>query len=627
MPYEKLRIPLAVTLGIKSFTGTTINEFSSFMKNMVAEVVGPEPQQKTFARHRPAFISSVTNDYAPFGYQIVDVGGAITGASATGLANDATEYTASIDVDGATNAIAITGSTAQTYTNLLAQLNNDLTGATADIWRGNVRVYSTSTGASSTIDITDTDLFSTLSDYVEIETAVDGQAAGSLSSGRGVYYWESTDTVYMVNDTELLKDSYTHIDFVTTGYKKVYFTEVGTELFITDPQNNEGWTLDSSENLTQISNADFPSTLAHGNATLNGIGYVMDTAGVISGSASEDATSWSSLDQLTAERKPDGGIFIGLHHDNIVAIGPSSIEFFEDVANPTGSVLQRRDDVFYSVGGISGDAVWIAGDVIYFLGTEAKGSLALYKLENYQLTKISSYGVNSYLTNLIYRQSKGVYFSGFQAQGKTYVLINAYDTDNSSYADIYYTFAFDPETGFLYWFTSNLTGVGANDGLQIVDWTLRSGTSAALSRGITSTGTIVSIIDNLSASDSDTGLYVETDYWVTDYAEGDGGVATVDMPIRIRTGFSDNGTALYKHPRCMELAADYPLNDVNILVSWSKTDTRDSSYSTQRTLALGRKRRVTRIGRFQRISYDLEYEDNEPIRLEAIELPVSLAGR
>lgn len=122
--------------------------------------------------------STERTDTSTAGYQVVDVGGAKAGGTATGLANNATVYTASIVVDGVTKAIAITGSTAQTYTTLIAQLNTDLgVSAVAAIVSGNLRVTSATTGDDSSVAITDTDLFDTLTDFVEIDTAVAGNTS------------------------------------------------------------------------------------------------------------------------------------------------------------------------------------------------------------------------------------------------------------------------------------------------------------------------------------------------------------------------------------------------------------------------------------------------------------------
>lgn len=96
------------------------------------------------------------------GFQDAWLTGTITGASATGLSNTLTVYTASVFIDGVLNLIAVTGSAAQTYTTLLTEINADLTGAIATLENsgiansGKIRIKSTSTGRTSTVSITDT---------------------------------------------------------------------------------------------------------------------------------------------------------------------------------------------------------------------------------------------------------------------------------------------------------------------------------------------------------------------------------------------------------------------------------------------------------------------------------------
>lgn len=115
------------------------------------------------------------------GSQIVDVGGAKTGASATGLANDATTYGILVSVDGGVNQqVTVTGSAAQTYTNLLTQINADLTGVTVALVGGNLKFTSATTGASSAVAITNSAgtasnvLLTTLTNYVAVRTATAG---------------------------------------------------------------------------------------------------------------------------------------------------------------------------------------------------------------------------------------------------------------------------------------------------------------------------------------------------------------------------------------------------------------------------------------------------------------------
>lgn len=110
--------------------------------------------------------------------QVINVGDSRVGGDATGLANDATDYDFRVFVDGVLNSINVTGSAAQTYTTLIAEINADLSGATAELLNGNIRIISSSTGTSSSIAITEgvgaDPLLIALTDFVAIESATQG---------------------------------------------------------------------------------------------------------------------------------------------------------------------------------------------------------------------------------------------------------------------------------------------------------------------------------------------------------------------------------------------------------------------------------------------------------------------
>jgi hypothetical protein len=109
------------------------------------------------------------------GVQRVDVGSARTLLSATGLADNATVYTATVSVDGGgAQALTVTGSLAQTYYGLLLQLNLDTAGADWVLFGGDIYAVSDSNGTGSTISISDTDIFSSLTDFVAVDAAVAG---------------------------------------------------------------------------------------------------------------------------------------------------------------------------------------------------------------------------------------------------------------------------------------------------------------------------------------------------------------------------------------------------------------------------------------------------------------------
>ncbi len=114
------------------------------------------------------------------GTQNVSFGVSKAGGDPSGLANDSTVYTATIAVDGGgAQSIAVIGSEAQTFTAVLAQINQDLTGAVSAIVAGEILTTSDSFGVSSTIAIIDTDLFATLTNFSAVDSAAAGTGSGS----------------------------------------------------------------------------------------------------------------------------------------------------------------------------------------------------------------------------------------------------------------------------------------------------------------------------------------------------------------------------------------------------------------------------------------------------------------
>jgi len=98
----------------------------------------------------------------------------------SGLANDSTVYTATINPDGGgAQSIAVVGSEAQTMGTVVDQINQDLTGASAVVIAGGILVTSDTFGASSSIAITDTDLFLTLTNFSAVDSATAGTGGGA----------------------------------------------------------------------------------------------------------------------------------------------------------------------------------------------------------------------------------------------------------------------------------------------------------------------------------------------------------------------------------------------------------------------------------------------------------------
>jgi len=85
-------------------------------------------------------------------------------------------YTASINIDQSTHPISITGQNAQTYTDLINQIQQQITtlAGTVGLVSGNLQVTSNTSGPNSSLVITDTNLFSSLTGYIGINSPVAG---------------------------------------------------------------------------------------------------------------------------------------------------------------------------------------------------------------------------------------------------------------------------------------------------------------------------------------------------------------------------------------------------------------------------------------------------------------------
>lgn len=152
------------------------------------------------------------------GSQVVDVGGAKTGATATGLANSAEVYGFTVSIDGAAaTQISVTGSAAQTYTTLLAEINTDLVGATCVLAGGNLKIISDATGASSSVSITNAAgtasnaLISTLTSFVAVRTASAGTVTNDnwqfASLSGKIYAAQAGQYFTCLNETDFAVES------------------------------------------------------------------------------------------------------------------------------------------------------------------------------------------------------------------------------------------------------------------------------------------------------------------------------------------------------------------------------------------------------------------------------------
>lgn len=172
--YNRSNGLIASSAGFK--TTVSKSELISLAEHATADIW----DKFTFRNVRADFFADNSNPAtATAGYQFVDYNGQVAASNATGLLNDGTLYTAVVRVNNAQDiTISIAGNTAQTFADLIGELNVDLgAAATAAIVAGNIQIVSNATGAGSSIVITNTgahQLFTSIAGFNLLGSSVNG---------------------------------------------------------------------------------------------------------------------------------------------------------------------------------------------------------------------------------------------------------------------------------------------------------------------------------------------------------------------------------------------------------------------------------------------------------------------
>jgi len=113
-------------------------------------------------------------------YHQVNFNGTLTGASPTGFTSDDAIYTFTLIRDTVSMPVSVTGSSAQTITQLITQVNADIAPAAMTLESGNLRISSGTSGVAGSISITADDLFEFVDGFVSFDVAVPGMGDAAI---------------------------------------------------------------------------------------------------------------------------------------------------------------------------------------------------------------------------------------------------------------------------------------------------------------------------------------------------------------------------------------------------------------------------------------------------------------
>lgn len=236
----------------------------------------------------------------------------------------------------------------------------------------------------------------------------------------GMHYWVNLGRVIVVTATNIYQiDPLTGIALTTaTGafagadaaLYGVNFTEFlyenGTEDLIIASGSGDFGTYTQGGVYTPCTDPDRPSQIRGYPVFLDGYLFFTDLTGNIYNSDLNLPLSWSASNLMSVESYPDITQAIARAGNYIVALGTTSIEWFYDAANPTGTPLARVDGATQQIGYLQG--LISTENAIYFVGRANQGTPSVYKISGLKITEVGSPTVRRWLnTTSIVPNSRG----------------------------------------------------------------------------------------------------------------------------------------------------------------------------------------------------------------------------
>ena len=233
-------------------------------------------------------------------------------------------------------------------------------------------------------------------------TKRDGTAAFAYtipsSNIRGMHYWEDQDTVYVAYDNKIaVVDgssgtlTTTLTPFVSTtgdvGFTQFYYDTGNTKIVVGD--GTRLITIDSSHTVVTGSDADMPTSFDPHTVFLDGYLFMIKSGtSDIYNSNLNDPLAYTSGDFITAEMQSDNLVGLLLLNNYILAMGTSSIEYFFDAANASGSPLQRNDTFVKSIGFLNGVAHY--GSQVFFVGQTSHTDPDVFVLQDAKIEQLNA---------------------------------------------------------------------------------------------------------------------------------------------------------------------------------------------------------------------------------------------
>jgi hypothetical protein len=299
--------------------------------------------------------------------------------------------------------------------------------------------------------------------------------------------------------------------------------------------------------------------------------------------------SWDPAGFISAEMSYDNIKYLFQNKNYIYAMGYNSTEVFWDASVATGSPLKRQDSGFKSIGYISSYANY--GDWHYFVGQEQNDSIAIYKVMDFKMERIS----NAAIERTIQSTSSTFTSNAPALAGKGTIL----GVDGHSFYCLYtpeITWLYDVEEHFWYEWRSP-TGVFAPEAA----WSAHGGNQYLVNAGANTIDILSPVVYN------DKGTNFTCSYTTSDDLFGSVNWKTANRISLVADRHQSTGSSI-------------------ITIQWSDNDWADSATGQRDINVFLNLPKIHRCGRFRNRSFRILYTDNYPLRMKYLELELNIGS-
>lgn len=419
---------------------------------------------------------------------------------------------------------------------------------------------------------------------------------------------EFNDKLYAAYGTEIFEDDPlggtgipTSIISMTTSTGTVGMvlgnsSITGDYLFVCD--GVDGWVINSTGTVTQITDLDFPTPHITSPVFLDGYIILAKGSDLFSCDV-DDPTAWNASNFVSAESFPDAIVGLARQNNQIVAFGSESTEFFYNAANASGSPFNRNEAALIQIGCASKDTICKTEKYCSFLGQSKSGGYGYWILEGFQPRKVSDEFVERVLNSETTIENTKGYCC--RVSGHMFYFLNLYTVDR--------TFVYDPDEKLWHEWSTGASG-GTFGNRFVVDYA-SDGNNGYFYGQVSNNGNVC-YFDASAGIDSpsfDTGPYPQ--------------LTSID--VLIRTNRIDMDTTYRKRLHSLRLFMDSLSINSILTLNMYNDDYTDlvggTGFFIEERFNTDTIPTIYRLGQFRRRSFEFILSSTDPsIRFEAMEL-------